>query len=100
MPPMIQSQDLSEHLSRTPLHITLGLGANYLDHIEAELIHLDRQWASTSVSFDEIVVWQDAMQAETQLDTELENLQQELNSVQALFELFLENSTPPSRGGG
>ena len=43
--PMIWSDDLGEHLSRTPLHITLGLGTNYFHIIKAEALALDTEWA-------------------------------------------------------
>lgn len=46
LPPMIESDDLNEHLSRTPLHITLGLGTNYLNILEAECAKLDLEWAT------------------------------------------------------
>ena len=43
--PLIWSDDLVEHLSRTPLHITLGLGTNYIHAIKAEALALDVDWA-------------------------------------------------------
>jgi hypothetical protein len=48
--PMIMSDDLSEHLSRTPLHITLGLGTNYIHLIKAEAHALDVQSRASTLS--------------------------------------------------
>jgi hypothetical protein len=43
--PLFQSNDLDEHVSRTPLHVTLGLGTNYLKAVEARCAELDSVWA-------------------------------------------------------
>lgn len=52
--PMIWSDDLSEHLSRTPLHITLGLGTNYIHMIKAEALELDVKWAMNVSDTDQL----------------------------------------------
>jgi hypothetical protein len=60
--PMIEDDDLDEHLSRTPLHITLGLGTNYVNLIEAECIKLDFDWAMYSENNANLWDYQDALQ--------------------------------------
>ena len=52
--PMIVSDDLSEHLSRTPLHITLGLATNYIHLIKAEALALDVEWAMNVSDSDKL----------------------------------------------
>ena len=43
--PLFRSNDLEEHVSRTPLHVTLGLGTNYLKAVEARCAARDSDWA-------------------------------------------------------
>ena len=48
--PMLWSDDLNEHFSGTPLHITLGLGTNLMDAVEAEALKLDEMWAFSTAT--------------------------------------------------
>ena len=58
--PLFRSNDLVEHISMTPLHVTLGLGTNYLKAVEARCAELDSGWALNVADTSLISLWNEA----------------------------------------
>ena len=53
--PLFYSNDLAEHTTCTPLHVSLGLGTNYMKAVEHRCAQLDMAWA-LNVSDDAAIV--------------------------------------------
>jgi hypothetical protein len=58
--PLFRSNDLVENTTCTPLHITLGLGTNYLKAVEARCAERDSEWALNVADGELIASWHDA----------------------------------------
>lgn len=97
--PMIWSDDLSEHLSRTPLHITLGLGTNYIHAIKAEAIELDAQWAMNVSNPDLLDDFITATGEATVARAEVERTRDEAESKSVGMAICLEHDSSAARTG-
>ena len=98
-PPMIDDDDLQEHLSRTPLHITLGLGTNYLNLFEALCIKLDLEWATCANDSDALFDYMDAHRDGAAAEKLAKDLEEEAASKREGMEICLLHDPKASRGG-
>ena len=97
--PMIWSSDLSEHLSRTPLHITLGLGTNYIHAIKAEALALDIEWAMNVSDSDKLDAYIEADGEENAARREAEEHRDTVESKAAGMAIELDHDPKADRKG-
>ena len=98
-PPMIEDDNLSEHLSRTPLHITLGLGTNYLNMVEAECVKLDTEWALFVDCSQFLDDYQNAVAEEVAAEDLVSDLKDEAESLRCGMTICLAHDSNAARKG-
>jgi hypothetical protein len=81
--PLFRSNDLNEHVSRTPLHITLGLGTNYLKAVEARCAELDQNWALNVSDRSVTESWEEAVGAIVMAEGETEECRAQIASFES-----------------
>ena len=78
---------MSEHLSRTPLHITLGLFTNFIDMIEAAALSIDREFALNVADGALLAAYHEATAEVTVAEHEAEGLQEKIDGNEAVMRI-------------
>ena len=97
--PLFRSTDLEEHVSRTPLHITLGLGTNYLKAVEARCAERDSEWALNVADEQLIASWNDAKAKVFELTEEHDAIAEGVRSTEAGMLVILQKDPRAARQG-
>ena len=97
--PMIISDDLSEHLSRTPLHITLGLGTNYVHEVKGEALVLDAEWAMNVSDSSQLDAYIEADGEANEASREAEEQRAIVESSEAGMKICLAHDPKANRKG-
>jgi hypothetical protein len=97
--PMIWSDDLNEHISRTPLHITLGLGTNYIHMVKAEALALDTKWAMCVADSDQLDTFIEANGEATEARAEAERQRDIVESKSCGMSICLDHDPKADRKG-
>ena len=63
--PLARSNDLNEHTTRTPLHVSLGKGTNYVKAVEHRAAQRDIEWAMFISDPELLARWEEAQAAST-----------------------------------
>eukprot|EP00966_Prymnesium_polylepis_P075644 1754332-Prymnesium_polylepis.1 len=96
---MIWSDDLNEHISRTPLHITLGLGTNYIHMVKAEALALDTKWALCVADSDQLDTFIEANGEATEARAEAERQRDIAESKACGMSICLDHDAKADRKG-
>ena len=97
--PMIWSDDLNEHLSRTPLHISLGLSTNYIHMIKAEALALDIEWAMCVSDLDTLDAFIEAHGEASAARAEMETLRDVVESKSCGMAICVDHDSEAARKG-
>lgn len=97
--PLFWSDDLQEHVSRTPLHILLGIGTNRINQIEAECLQFDQEWAMNSGNEEIVNAFAAAYGALNDATLEVERIEAELRSHQAAKRICLSHDDKAAKRG-
>lgn len=98
-PPLFRSDDLIEHIAQTPLHVTLGLGTNYLKAVEHRCAQLDQNWALNVADDSAIASWHEAEAAVFVAMEGVEDIMRDIDSKKTGIEIVLQKDPKAGRTG-
>ena len=97
--PLFHSNDLAEHVTCTPLHVSLGKGTNYMKAVEHHVAQLDMAWALNVSDDAAIAAWTAAQAAVFVAKEEQEACEESIRSEQAGMAIILSKDPKASRVG-